>query len=129
MASSLRIGPLTAQPTFFQRIGEDRTETQKSFIENGDFRIDLQSHEVRVRGTEAHLTSEEFDLLVFLLGHPRRVVTSRTQLCTRGSDHELRQTQFLRVLATLRQKIEAAAGREGYIRTEPWIVYHFDPVR
>lgn len=81
----------------------------------------------RFAGQEAPLTSEEFDLLVFLVGHPRSVVTSRTLLSTRCGAHEVRQAQFLRVLATLRHKIESAAGREGYIRTEPWIVYRFDP--
>jgi two-component system response regulator VicR len=94
---------------------------------NGDFRIDNQSRSVTVRGRELVLTSEEFDLLVFLVGHPRRVVTSKTLLSTRRGAHEVRQTQFLRVLTTLREKLEAVAGREGYIRTEPWIVYRFDP--
>jgi DNA-binding response OmpR family regulator len=114
MATSLNIGRL-------------RDATDSEIIENGDFRIDLECRKTTVRGQEAHLTSEEFDLLVFLVGHPRRVVTARTLLSTRCGDHEVRQTQFLRVLTTLRQKLEAAAGREGYIRTEPWIVYRFDP--
>jgi DNA-binding response OmpR family regulator len=128
MASSLNIGQLTSRlETVLQRAPEARAQAHGEIIANGDFRIDLQSHKVTVRGQEPHLTSEEFDLLVFLVGHPRRVVTSRTLLSTRCGDHEVRQTQFLRVLTTLRQKIEAATGREGYIRTEPWIVYRFDP--
>jgi DNA-binding response OmpR family regulator len=130
MASLPNFGPVTARPgNFFQRIVGGEGETQKDIIENGDFRIDLQSHKVTVRGQEAQLTSDEFDMLVFLVGHPRRVVTSRTVLSTRSGDHEVRQAQFLRVLTALRQKIESAAGREGYIRTEPWIVYRFDPAR
>ena len=128
MASSLKIGQLTSQlGRPLQRAPEAWEETHSEIIANGDFRIDLQSHKVTVRGQEARLTSEEFDLLVFLVEHPRRVVTSRTLLSTRCGAHEVRQAQFLRVLATLRQKLESAAGREGYIRTEPWIVYRFDP--
>jgi DNA-binding response OmpR family regulator len=130
MASSSRSGLLTARPgTLVQRIPEVREETQNDIIENGDFRVDLRSHKVTVRGQEAQLTSEEFDLLVFLAGHPRRMVMPRTLLITRCGDHEVRRAQFLRVLTALRQKIESAAGRAGYIRTEPWIFYRFDPVR
>lgn len=128
MGSLLNIGELTSRMgALSQGTPEDRDETQNGIIKNGDFHIDLQGRKATVRGREAHLNSEEFDLLVFLVGHRRRVVTSRTLLSTRCGEHEVRQTQFLRVLTTLRQKLEAAAGRDGYIRTEPWIVYRFDP--
>lgn len=127
--SPLNMGQLAARETLLQRVPEVRDETQDDIIENGDFRIDLRSHKVTVRGKETQLTSEEFDVLVFLAGHPRRVVTPHTLLSTRSGDHDVRQTQFLRVLTVLRQKIEAAAGRVGYIRTEPWVLYRFDPAR
>jgi DNA-binding response OmpR family regulator len=128
MASSLNIGHLTSRPgSRLEGKSETRDERHSEVIENGDFHIDLEYRKATVRGQDAHLTSEEFDLLVFLVGHPRRVVTARTLLSTRTGDHEVRQTQFLRVLTTLRQKLETATGREGYIRTEPWIVYRFDP--
>jgi len=101
MASSLNIGQLTSPlKTVVQRAPEAREQTHSEIIANGDFRIDLQSHKVTVRGQDACLTSEEFDLLVFLVGHPRRVVTSRALLSMRCGDHEVRQTQFLRVLTT-----------------------------
>ncbi|MBZ5705640.1 MAG: winged helix-turn-helix domain-containing protein [Acidobacteriia bacterium] len=130
MASSLNIRQLTARlGNLLQRVPEVQEETQNDILESGDFHIDLRSRTVTVRGQEIHLTSEEFDMLVFLAGHPRRVVTPRTLLSTRWGDHEVRQTQFLRVLTALRQKIESAAGRAGYIRTEPWIFYRFDPGR
>jgi DNA-binding response OmpR family regulator len=130
MASSFNIGQLTSRlGALFQRAPEVREKTQGEIIENGDFRIDLQSHKVTVRGQEAELTPAEFDMLVFLSGHPRRVVTPSTLLSSRFGDHRVRQTQFLQVLMALRQKIESAAGRAGYIRTEPWIFYRFDPSR
>ena len=66
-------------------------------------------------------------MLIFLAGHPRRVVTPRTLLSTRWGDHEVRQSDFLRVLTSLRKKIEAVGGSVRYIRTEPWIYYRFDP--
>jgi DNA-binding response OmpR family regulator len=127
MATSLSVGQLTSRLGALQGSPENRDETHRDIIANGDFRIDNQSRTATVRGRELVLTSEEFDLLVFLVRHPRRVVTSRTLLSTRSGAHGVRQTQFLRVLTTLREKLEAVAGREGYIRTEPWIVYRFDP--
>jgi two-component system response regulator VicR len=128
MATSLSMGRLASRlGALLQGAPESRDETHRDIIANGDFRIDNQSRTVTVRGRELILTSEEFDLLVFLVGHPRRVVTSRTLLSTRCGAHEVRKTQFMRVLATLRQKLDVVAGREAYIRTEPWIVYRFDP--
>ena len=51
MASSLKIGQLTSQlGTPLQRAPEAREETHSEIIANGDFRIDLQSHKVTVRG-------------------------------------------------------------------------------
>jgi len=96
-------------------------------FETGDFRIDMQTHRVRVRGQEVSLTADEFELLVFLTGHPKRIVTPRTRLSTRWGNHEVGQADFLRVLTTLRKKLESLENATHYIRTEPWIFYHFDP--
>jgi len=107
---------------------QPHTELPRDSIDAGDFHIDVPAQQAKVRGQALHLTAEEFDLLLFLLRHPRRVVTARTQLNTRWDD-EVHQTQFLQVLAALRRKIEAAAGRAGYIRTEPWVLYRFETSR
>ena len=48
-------------------------------IERGDLRIDLDTHEVRVRGEAVHLTAREYALLAFLATSPRQVFT-REQL-------------------------------------------------
>jgi DNA-binding response OmpR family regulator len=130
MASAFNIRQLTARVgSLLHRPPEVREKPQSDTIESGDFRIDLRSHKVTVRGKQVQLTAEEFDMLVFLTGHPMRVVTPLTQLNTRWGEHEVRQTQFLRVLTALRLKIEAAAGRAGYIRTEPWVFYRFETSR
>jgi len=96
-------------------------------IEAGDFRIDLGNRKVAVRGQEVDLTTAEFDLLLFLVRHPKRAITSHTLLSTRCGDDSLRQTEFLPVLMGLRKKIEANSASPHYIRTEPWIFYRFDP--
>src|SRR6184192_2479429 len=56
-----------------------RTPTQpgkeSAVIEVGDFRVDVEAHQVAVKGREIHLTPKEFDLLVFLVQRPSKVLT------------------------------------------------------
>jgi DNA-binding winged helix-turn-helix (wHTH) protein len=97
-------------------------------IEAGDFRIDLSRRAVKVRGNELQLASAEFEMLVFLTGHRKSVVTPSTMLTTSWSGKEVRQAEFVRVLLSLRKKLDLAVGSTpSYIRTEPWIFYSFDP--
>jgi two-component system, OmpR family, KDP operon response regulator KdpE len=96
-------------------------------IATGDFRLDLRTRQVTIRGQDLHLTEEEFEMLVFMIGHPKSIITPQTRLTTRwGSGNLIRQSDFLRVMAQLRRKLDAA-GCSHYIRTEPWVVYRFDP--
>ncbi len=95
-------------------------------IESGDFEIDLAQRTATLRGQELQLTSEEFDVLVFLARHPKRLVTPHTMLATNWSANGPRQTAFLRCLLSLRDKLEAAGGGRHYLRTEPWVVYRFE---
>ena len=97
-------------------------------IVTGDFRLDLQAHHVTIRGQELQLTEEEFEMLVFMIGHPKSIITPQTRLTTRWGGTQIRQSDFLRVMAQLRKKLEAV-GCSHYIRTEPWVVYRFDPHR
>ena len=95
-------------------------------IESGDFKIDLSRRLATLAGHPLQLTSEEFDVLVFLAGHPQRLVTPNTMLSTNWSSSRSRQTEFLRVLLSLRSKLEAAEPGQHYLRTEPWVLYRFD---
>jgi DNA-binding response OmpR family regulator len=101
-------------------------EKSSEIVESGDFHIDLGSRQVRVRGKELWLTDEEFELLVFLVGHPTSIITPHTRLSTRWGRNVIHQAEVLRVLTHLRKKLESV-GCSQYIRTEPWIVYRFDP--
>jgi DNA-binding response OmpR family regulator len=86
MATSMSAGQLTSWlGALLQGSPESRDETRRGIIANGDFRIDNQSSTATVCGREVILTSEEFDSLVFLVGHPRRVVTSKN-----ASEHSSR---------------------------------------
>ena len=108
--------------------GEVTTEPTRDLIEAGDFLIDVPARRATLRGRELDLTSAEFDLLVFFVGHPKSFVTPHTMLATNWTSGEVRQAEFLRVLMSLTKKLDSTAGStQHYIRTEPWIFYQFDP--
>jgi two-component system KDP operon response regulator KdpE len=97
-------------------------------IEDGDFRIDLDAHAVSVRGREVKLTPKEFELLVYLARHPRKVLTHRNLLGAVWGANSTEQPEYLRVfIGQLRKKIEADAQSPSYLQTEPWVGYRFEP--
>jgi two-component system KDP operon response regulator KdpE len=103
-------------------------EEAKSVIEIGDFRADPDSHLIRVSGQEVHLTPKEFDLLLFLMRHPGKVLTHRVLLNAIWGGNSVEQNEYLRVfVGQLRKKIEPDPSQPRYILTEPWIGYRFTP--
>jgi DNA-binding response OmpR family regulator len=108
--------------------GEVATGLAADVIEAGDFLIDVPARKATLRGRELDLTPAEFEVLVFLAGHPKSVVTPHTMLATNWTSGQVRQAEFLRALRSLTKKLDSAAGSsQRYIRTEPWIFYRFDP--
>jgi len=100
---------------------------QDGVIEVGDFRINVVDRTATLREQKLLLTSNEFDVLVFLAGHPQRLVTRQTILATSSSEGCPNRTDFLPTLLSLRAKLDAAGAGNHYLRTEPWIVYRFEP--
>ncbi len=99
-----------------------------SLLEVGDFRLDLENRSVAVKGSEVHLTPKEYDLMVYLISHPGKVLTHRTLLTAIWGGESVEQTEYLRVfVGQLWKKIEPEIATPRYIRTEPWIGYRFDP--
>jgi two-component system, OmpR family, KDP operon response regulator KdpE len=96
-------------------------------IRFGDFKIDLDERLVTLRDQELGLTSEEFDVLVFMASHPRSLVTPQTMLARSSTANQLGQTKFLTALVSLRKKLDAAGHGKHYLQTEPWVIYRFDP--
>jgi len=97
-------------------------------IEVGDFRIDISGRTVTLRGRELQLNAAEFEVLVFLASHPKRLVTPRTMLATSWTRQKVQQTEFLRALVSLGKKLRAEEGStQRYLKTEPWIFYSFNP--
>jgi two-component system, OmpR family, KDP operon response regulator KdpE len=96
-------------------------------IRFGDFKIDLDERIVTVCDQELRLTSEEFDVLVFLASHPRSLVTPQTMLAKSSTANQLGQTRFLTTLISLRKKLDAVGHGKHYLQTESWVIYRFDP--
>lgn len=98
-----------------------------SRIVAGDFVVNIESHQVTVRGQEVHLTPKEFDLLLLFAQNPLRVLTHKTLLKAIWGPAGEDQPEYLRVLiAQLRRKIEQS-GEARYIQSEPWVGYRFHP--
>jgi two-component system KDP operon response regulator KdpE len=112
-----------------RRAPEPRPEdAEPATLEAGDFRVNIESREVTVGGRQVRLTPKEYDLLVYLIRHPGKVLTHRTLLAAVWGGNYLEQTEYLRVfIGQLRKKIESDPATPRYILTEPWIGYRFDP--
>ena len=96
-------------------------------LELGDFRIDLERHQVAVRDAEVHLTPKEFDLMVYFARNSDRVLTHKTLLRAVWGAAGVDQPEYLRVLiAQLRRKIEPG-GEPRYVLSEPWVGYRLSP--
>jgi two-component system, OmpR family, KDP operon response regulator KdpE len=97
-------------------------------LEAGHFRVDLEARSVAVGDRQVHLTPKEYDLLVYLIRHPGKVLTHRTLLAAVWGGNYVEQTEYLRVfIGQLRKKIEKDSASPRYIITEPWIGYRFNP--
>jgi two-component system KDP operon response regulator KdpE len=104
------------------------SDAEPTVLQEGDFRIDLDSRSVTVDGREIRLTPKEFDLLTYLMKHAGKVLTHRTLLAALWGGNYVEQNEYLRVfVGNLRKKIETDATSPRYILTEPWIGYRFNP--
>lgn len=102
-------------------------EAKEEEIDIGDFKIDLDGHRVFVRDKEIRLTPKEFDLLVYFVRHPDKVITHAVLLRSVWGPQSVGQNEYLRVfIGQLRKKLEADTGKH-YILTEPWVGYRFTP--
>jgi two-component system KDP operon response regulator KdpE len=97
-------------------------------LEVGDFRLDLEKRIVAVNGKPLHLTPKEYELMLYFVSHPGKVLTHRVLLTSIWGGESVEQTEYLRVfVGQLRKKIELEPATPHYILTEPWIGYRFDP--
>src|SRR3954464_7127878 len=74
-------------------------------LEVGDFHLNLEKRSVAVNGAQLHLTPKEYDLMLYLVSHPDKVLTPRTLLSAIWGGESVEQTEYLRVfVGQLRKK-------------------------
>ncbi len=108
------------------RRGQD-TDALPEVIEVGDVRMDVERHEVQVRGVGVRLALKEFELLELLLRNPGRVLT-RGRLIDRiwGADY-VGDTKPLDVhVKRLRAKIEADPSHPTRLVTVRGLGYKYE---
>lgn len=102
-------------------------EGQLMELRAGGLEMDLTAHEVRLDGELVPLTVREFDLLAFLMRHPRRTFT-RVELLDHVWGYTYGDNSTVTVhVRRLREKIEADPSRPGYIHTVWGVGYRFEP--
>ena len=94
----------------------------------GDVEIDAAARDVRKQGSALKLTAREFDLLLFLARHPRRVF-SRDQLMSRvwGYEPAFDSGTVTVYVRRVREKIEDDPARPRYIETVWGVGYRLVP--
>ncbi|MGH2700711.1 MAG: response regulator [Actinomycetota bacterium] len=93
----------------------------------GDISVVVQAHEVQVGGELVSLTSREFELLVYLMTHPRRVFTREQLLETVwGYTYGDKSTVTVHV-RRLREKVESNPAEPRHVVTVWGAGYRFDP--
>ena len=96
-------------------------------LKAGAITLNLDAHEVAVAGDPIVLTSREFELLAWLMTHPKRVFT-REELLERvwGYSYGDKSTVTVHV-RRLREKIEADPSQPRHVATVWGLGYRFDP--
>jgi DNA-binding response OmpR family regulator len=94
---------------------------------DGSLQVDLGAHEASLSGTLLSLTSREYDLLVFLMRHPRQAFT-REQLLAQVWDWTFGDASTVTVhVRRLREKLELSPGQPRRIVTVWGVGYRYEP--
>ncbi len=103
--------------------------TQPTLLRDADLEIDLAAHQVLRAGEPLSLTSREYDLLVFLLQHPREAF-SREQLLKQvwGWEYADHSTVTVHV-RRLREKVENDPRVPERVVTVFGVGYRYEPHR
>jgi two-component system KDP operon response regulator KdpE len=95
-------------------------------ISRGKITVDVARHAVSVGGQAVELTPIEFNLLLYLIQHPGKVLSHRDILQNVWGQEYGNEVEYLRVyMGHLRQKVEEDPLKPEYILTERGLGYRF----
>jgi DNA-binding response OmpR family regulator len=96
-------------------------------LRDGDLVLDMAAHDASLADHPLALTTREFDLLAFLLRHPRQAFT-REQLLEQVWEWDFGDVSTVTVhIRRLREKIEPNPAEPQRIVTVPRVGYRLDP--
>jgi two-component system KDP operon response regulator KdpE len=96
-------------------------------IVRGEIEVDVERHEVKVKGDLRDLTPTEFNLLVYFMKNTGKTLHHRAILHHVWGAEYHDEAEYLRVyVGKLRQKIEGDPMKPRYIHTEHGIGYRFE---
>jgi DNA-binding response OmpR family regulator len=96
-------------------------------LRDGDLVMDMAAHDASRAGNPLTLTAREFDLLAFLLRHPRQAFT-REQLLEQVWEWDFGDVSTVTVhIRRLREKTEPNPAEPQRIVTVPRVGYRLDP--
>ncbi|NWG34952.1 MAG: response regulator transcription factor [Chloroflexi bacterium] len=96
-------------------------------IVRGEVEVDIEKHQVRVRGEAVELTPTEFNLLVYLMKNAGKTLHHRAILQHVWGPEYSHEAEYLRVyMGRLRQKIESNPLKPVYLHTEHGVGYRFE---
>jgi DNA-binding response OmpR family regulator len=102
---------------------------QQQRLDDGPLRVDLAAHQVTLGGEPVALTVREFDLLAYLLAHPRQTFT-REELMREVWGWSFGDQSTVTVhVRRLRQKLERPENDWTAIATVWGVGYRYDPYR
>jgi DNA-binding response OmpR family regulator len=106
--------------------GDGRADNS-SQLEVGGIRLDRKSREVEIEGRSVDLTQREFDLLAFLMEHPKEVFR-REVLLEHVWGYTFGDTSTVTVhVRRLREKIEPDPSNPTFVQTVWGVGYKFGP--
>jgi two-component system response regulator ResD len=110
-----------------EAVGEDQPGEGECLVFEG-MEIDSSARTVTVRGRRCDLTPKEFDLLLVLAHHPRRVFTRDELLgLVWGFVDYIDPSTVTVHVRRLREKIEEDASCPRYVTTKWGVGYRFEP--
>ncbi len=119
-------GELLARVRAMLRRLTKATDEVSPVIEFDSIRIDLAARIVKRSDELVHMTPIEYRLLVYLIGHPNKVLTHRQLLRDVWGQAYMDNSTSLRVfMANLRQKLEVEPAKPKHFLTEVGVGYRF----
>lgn len=120
------VARVKAHMSRFERLVGSNAPGKKNVIEIRGLRIDTDSRIVSVNGEDVQLSSKEFELLLFLVENPNRVISKEELFQAIWGQASFGDSKTVTVhIKKVREKIEIDSSKPQYIETIWGIGYRF----